>query len=87
MYTNGGVQLQQRYAPPAQQLGSVGSLSITDWLLLGGGAVVVGSGLTAAVKALPKGKRKLDVVGGLVAAAVVLVGGTAFVSEFRKLTA
>lgn len=87
MYTNGGVQFQQRYAPPAQRMGAVNSLSVTDWLLLGGSAVVVGAGLTAAVKALPKGKRKLGIVDGLVAVAVTLVGGTTFVSEFRKLTA
>jgi hypothetical protein len=84
-----GAPYQQRYAPPAArpEMGKVADLSFTDWLMLGGGAIVTGSGITAAIAALPSSKRKTNLVGLVVGGVVALVGGTTFVSEFRKLTA
>ena len=84
-----GVQYQQRYAPPAihPSMGKVADLSVVDWAMLGGGAIVTGSGLNAAVASLPAKNKNMNWVGFLVGGVVALVGGTAFVSSFRKLIA
>lgn len=84
-----GAPYRQVYSPPAQrsQMGAVKDLSFVDWLMLGGGAIVTGSGVTAAIAALPSSKKKANLVGLVVGSVVALVGGTTFVQEFRKLTA
>ena len=84
-----GAPYRQVYAPPVQrqQLGKVADLSLTDWLMLAGGGIVTASGITAGIAALPSSKKKANVIGLLVGTVVTLVGGTTFVSEFRKLTA
>lgn len=86
-----GAQYQRQYAPPAirpaQQLGRVADLSFVDWSMLAGGAIVTGIGLTGFVKALPAKKKNASLIGLAAAAAVTLVGGTAFVQNFNKLTA
>lgn len=84
---NGGYQ--NRYAPPMQrpQMGAIKDLGLKEWAMLGGGAVVAAAGISAGISALPSRKRKVQVIGLLVASVVTLVGGTAFVENFNKLTA
>lgn len=84
-----GVQYQQRYTPPAirPSMGKVSDLSAVDWAMLGGGAIVTGSGLNAVVASLPAKKKNMNWVGFLVGGVVALVGGTAFVQSFKKLIA
>jgi hypothetical protein len=72
---------------PPQQLGAVASLGVGDWFMLGGGAIVTGIGLTGFVKALPAKRKNASLIGLAAAVAVTLVGGTAFVQNFQKLTA
>lgn len=80
-----------QYAPPAvrpsQQLGAVASMGVVDWTMLAGGAVVTGIGLTGLVKALPAKRKNASLIGLAAGIAVTLVGGTAFVQNFQKLTA
>jgi len=80
---------QNRYAPPAQrlQLGAVKDLGVKEWAMLGGGAVVAAAGINAVIGALPSKKRKVGVIGLVVGTVVTLVGGTAFVDSFNRLTA
>ncbi len=82
-----GVQYryQPRFQAPAQQLGKVSDLSVVDWAMLGGGAIVTGAGLNGFVAALPSRKHKVSLVGLLVGGVVTLVGGTAFIQNFKKL--
>lgn len=84
---NGGYQ--SRYAPPAQrpQMGAMKDLGLKDWAMLGGGAVVAAAGISGVIAALPSKKRNLGVVALIVGGVVTLVGGTAFVDSFNKLTA
>jgi len=84
-----GAPYQRVYAAPAvrPQMGAVASMGLVDWMLIAGGAIVVGAGVTAGIKALPSGKRKANLMDLAVGTVVALVGGTTFVSEFRKLTA
>lgn len=86
---NGGVQYQNRYAPPAArpQMGAVKDLGVKEWAMLGGGAIVAAAGISGVIAALPSRKRKLGVVGLIVGSVVTLVGGTAFVENFNRLTA
>lgn len=82
--------LFQRQLPavrPPQQLGKVSDLSVVDWGMMGGGAIVVGIGLTSFIKALPAKKKHASLLGLVAASAIALVGGTAFVQNFQKLTA
>lgn len=77
-----------RWAPAQRpQMGAISSLGVKDWAMLGGGAVVAAAGISAGISALPSRKRKLQVIGLIVASVVTLVGGTAFVDSFNKLTA
>lgn len=79
---------QNRYAPPArQQMGAIKDLGVKEWAMLGGGAVVAAAGITGVIAALPSKKRKLGIVGLIVGGVVTLVGGTAFIDNFNKLTA
>jgi hypothetical protein len=82
-----GVQYkyQPRFQAPAQQLGKVSDLSAIDWAMLSGGAIVTGAGLNGIVSALPSKKKKVNFVGILVGSVVTLVGGTAFLQNFKKL--
>lgn len=82
---------QPRFAPPAvrpaPKMGAMGDLSVLDWAMLGGGAIVVGSGLTAFIKGMPARKRRADLLNIVVGGVVALVGGTTFVQEFKKIMA
>lgn len=84
------VQYNRNYRPPAApaQLGKVSDLTWDNWALLGGGAIVLGAGLNTVVTAFPSKKRRnWNFIPLLVGGVVALVGGTAFVSNFRKLVA
>lgn len=84
------VQYQQRYAPPAPvrpTMGKVADLTLVDWGMLGGGAIVTGAGLNGVVASLPTKKKNMNWISFLVGGVVTLVGGTAFVASFRKLIA
>jgi len=70
---------------PPHQLGKVADLSFVDWCMLGGGAIVAGAGLNGVVAALPAKKKNANLVGLAVGAVVTLVGGTAFIQNFKKL--
>ncbi len=85
---NGGVY-QQRWSPAQvrPQMGAISSLGVKDWGMLGGGAIVAAAGISGFIKGLPGRKRKLDVLALVVGGVVTLVGGTAFVDSFNKLTA
>lgn len=86
---NGGVQYRQQYAPPSArpQMGAMKDLGVKEWAMLSGGAIVAAAGISGAIAALPSRKRKINVVGLLVGTVVTLVGGTAFVDNFNRLTA
>jgi len=84
-----GTQYQRHYAPPAPraELGKVQDLTVMDWTLLGGGAIVTGAGLTGVVSSLPTKKKKMNWVGLLLSGVITVVGGQAFLTNFRKLIA
>lgn len=85
-----GAQYQQRYAPPAYRpaMGAIRDLTLTDWAMLGGGAIVTGSGLNAVIAGLPsKSRKSVNWVALLVGSVVTLVGGTTFIAKFQKLVA
>ena len=86
---NGGVQYRTQYAPPAvhPHMGAVGDMNWKSWSLLAGGAIVAAAGISGVVKNLPSRGKKLDVVAILIGGVVTLVGGTAFVDSFNRLTA
>jgi hypothetical protein len=86
---NGGVQYRQSWSPAyaRPQMGAIKDLGLKEWALLGGGAVVAAAGISGFIKGLPGKKRKLDVVALIVGGVVTLVGGTAFVDNFNRLTA
>ncbi len=80
----------RNYRPPAMspQLGAVKDLTWDNWALLGGGAIVLGAGLNTVVSGFPSKKRRTwNFVSLLVGGVVSLVGGTAFVANFKKLVA
>lgn len=84
------VQYNRNYRPAAlsPQLGKVSDLTWDQWALLGGGAIVLGAGLNTVVSAFPSKKRKTwNFIPLLIGGVVALVGGTAFVGNFKKLVA
>lgn len=86
---NGGVQYQNRYAPPAArpEMGAVKDLGVKEWAMLGGGAIVAAAGISSVIAGLPSRKHKAQVITMIVGGVVTLVGGTAFVDNFNRLTA
>lgn len=87
---NGGVQYRQQWSPAAvrPQMGAVRDLGVKDWAMLGGGAIVAASGISGFIGSLPsRKKRAVNIVGLVVSGVVTLVGGTAFVDSFNRLTA
>lgn len=89
MYGYQPPQYQQslRQAPQQRsQMGAVSSLGVTDWLLMGGGAIVAGVGLNTIYTGVTKTKKP-NFVSLLVGGILTLVGGTLTVQEIQKVTA
>ena len=84
---NGGVQQRWAPAPVRPQMGAVKDLGIKDWAMLGGGAIVAAAGISSFISGLPAKKRRTQWITLVVGGVVTLVGGTAFVDNFNKLTA
>lgn len=74
--------------PPAMKGGALGalqSMTLGDWLLLAGGAVVGGAGVNALVK--QAAARRIDAISIALALILTGVGGTLFVQKFGKMVA
>lgn len=84
---NGGVQQRWAPAPMRLQMGAVKDLGVKDWAMLGGGAIVAAAGISSFIAGLPSRKKKAQWITMVVGGVVTLVGGTAFVDNFNKLTA
>lgn len=65
------------------QLGAVGSMDVTDWLLLGGGAVVAGVGLNSIYGAVTA--RKTNFIGITLGAVLTAVGVAVTGREVNRL--
>jgi hypothetical protein len=73
------------FQAPAQhaQMGAIGSMGVSDWLFMGGGAIVAGVGLNSIYAGITS--RKPDFVGVTLGAVLAAVGVGLVGSEVRKL--
>lgn len=69
---------------PRPQMGSLSSMTVGDWLLLGGGAIVGGSGVNGLVGNFLGKKPKPNAVSILLNVILAGVGLTLFVDKGRK---
>lgn len=72
-------------AQPGPKMGSLSSLGVTDWLLMGGGAVVAGAGLNTIYGGLTA--RKTNFIGLTLGVVLAAVGVAVVGSEVTKLSA
>lgn len=69
-----------------KQLGTVGQMSWTDWLLLGGGTIAAGVGLNTVYSGVTQ-RRKPNFVGILLGGVVTAVGVAVMGTEINKMVA
>jgi hypothetical protein len=77
----------QRFQIARPRMGAIGNMTVTDWLLLGGGAVVGGAGVNGLISQATAKRKKLDAIGLMLNLVLASVGVTLFLQKGQKAIA